>query len=253
MYSLILMTAMAGGAEAPANGGPVFPRFRATVSAAFAPVGTYRTGYYGCGSSCFGCGGSCFGCVGSCTGCFGSCFGCFGSCSGCYGSCTGSAYFGCYGSCYGSAVWGGCYGTLAGGSCIGYMPVYGEALVPAVTVPVVPETPAQPAPAQPETKRSSFKPAAPQPALLTVRLPAGATLHVDGQTVTGDGDVRRFHTPELPAGQAFFYELKAMVMVNGQPEPEELTVVVRAGDEREITFERLIAAVKAAESTVVRK
>jgi hypothetical protein len=55
--------------------------------------------------------------------------------------------------------------------------------------------PAAPAPAptpatSPEKKTS---------ANITIEVPAGATLYVDGQATQTTGTVRQFHTPELPA------------------------------------------------------
>ncbi|MBY0523996.1 MAG: TIGR03000 domain-containing protein [Gemmataceae bacterium] len=87
MYSLVLMMALSGSADAPANHG------------------------------CHGCSG-CHGCYSSCHGCHGchgghkkhGCHGCHGcnSCYGCYGSCTGYSCCGGY-ACYGSGCMG-CYG-----------------------------------------------------------------------------------------------------------------------------------------------
>jgi uncharacterized protein (TIGR03000 family) len=81
------------------------------------------------------------------------------------------------------------------------------------------------------------------PATLTVELPPSARLFVDGAAVNGTGSARRYHTPELPAGQAFFYDLKAEVLVNGTPVVEETRAVVRAGESISVAFPKLTAAV----------
>ena len=89
--------------------------------------------------------------------------------------------------------------------------------------------------------------AADKPALLTVEVPAGAKLYVDGRLTNGDGSARKFHTPALPAGKSFFYELKAEVEIAGRTEIEEKRVIVRAGDTLAESFPRLIAAAKSAD------
>jgi uncharacterized protein (TIGR03000 family) len=246
MYSLVLMTAVAAGPDLP-GGGPVS----------------------GCYGSCYGCYGSCYGCYGSCYGgpafplaraviglpfrlignalnafsCYGSsCLGssCYGSsCFGCHGSVV---YGGCYGSsCLGSvAVYGGCYGSGCFGSCYGCSGGCGGVILGAdVGVPQV-DPVAFAGPTSTSTSAKLVETDA--PATLTVNLPAGATLYVDGTVVPGDGPVRRFHTPALAVGKTFYYELKAEVTLAGKTVPEEMKVVVRAGDAREVRFEKLLAA-----------
>lgn len=280
MFSLVLMTAVAGGPNGVALG--------STPGGCY---GCYGSACYGSscyGSSCFG--GGCYGssCYGSCygSGCYGGpafpfaravvtfpfrvvggvflAFGCHGSA--CYGSCYGTSCHGssCFG-CHGSAVYGGCYGTSAASPAMVYGGCYGsgcygctgcggaimgaEVSVPAVTVSGY--TPAQavgtsaPA-AEPAVSAAS--------ALLTVHLPATATLFVDGTAVAGDGAVRRFHTPELAPGKTFYYELRAELTVNGKTQPEEMKVLVRAGETREVRFDRLLTAAHGADAgAVVRK
>jgi uncharacterized protein (TIGR03000 family) len=206
-------------------GGPLFPRLSAAFSGfgdrlryAFAPIGSY----------------ACTGCCGGSAACYGSCFGCCGG--SCIGSCTGCFGGGVY---YGSAVYGGCYGTSCagciGGGCVGVPLVGAAGDLPAVPVAAAPAVPVE---------HASLKPAGgdPSAASLLVSLPAAAKLYVDGQLVPGDGSARRFHTPPLTAGQSFYYELKAEVLVAGKVETEEAKVVVRAGDSKDVGFPRLTAA-----------
>jgi len=261
MYSLILMSAMAGTPDVAAFGygtgcvgttvsysasysysscsgcrGPLFPRLGLLAQ----NVGQFaRSAFHG---SCHG------------SSCYGSCYGasCFGSA--CYGSCYGSSCFGsaCYGSCYGS----GCYGSSCFG-CVGSAPViYGSE---SYAVPVAPIA----APIGEHYGTVSLsgggtstlvaaKPTvtveveAKASASLSIELPAAAKLYVDGHLIEGGGESRQFHTPELPRGQAFFYEVKAVVEVNGKSEVEEKRVVVKAGESLRESFPRLIASVKAA-------
>jgi uncharacterized protein (TIGR03000 family) len=89
------------------------------------------------------------------------------------------------------------------------------------------------------------------PARLTVELPASARLYVDGAAVTGGGSARLYHTPELPAGQAFYYDLKAEVLVNGVPVVEESRAIVRAGESVTVSFPKLVAAMGGESNSVI--
>ncbi len=262
MYSLVLMTAMAGTPDV-------------------ASFGWENGGCYGsCGGISVGCTGYApVACYGSCGGYVGPLFpratafarytahatvgrlsnalrpfSCFG-CGGCYGSsCYGSS---CYGSTYyGSAAYGGCYGTAVSG----YTPVYPSgtgyfsppegvimseadpfpmnyAQAPAVTNTVVAAKPV-------EMSTSNV-------ANLSIEVPATAKLFVDGQLISGSGEKRQFHTPALPKGQAYYYDVKAEIEVNGKTEVEEKRVVLKAGDELKESFPKLFAAIKANGTTSV--
>lgn len=252
MYSLLLMSAVAAGPDAAAFG------WRAMGSC---------TGCSGAVASCYG-----SSCYGSCSGsaCYGSsCYGssCYGSscsgyscgggglfhgglmgrfrggrasCNGCTGtSCHGSS---CYGSCYGSAYGTGCYGSCYGGGC------HGAGCVGTVVAPGATVVPAgQPVEIAPTSSIAAPKASA----SLTIELPAAATLFVDGVATTTTGAARQFHTPDLEPGQAFFYDFKAQVVVDGKVETEEKRVVVRSGTTTTESFAKLFAAVKAANSADV--
>lgn len=123
----------------------------------------------------------------------------------------------------------GCTGCYGGGMTI----------ISGMEVPSIPVAPA-PTPAPAETPKKTGG-----GARLTIELPAMAKLFVDGKPTTGTAAVRQFHTPELAAGQKFFYDFRAEVEVNGVVEVEEKRVVVRAGDVLAESFPKLIAAVKA--------
>jgi len=256
MYSLILMAAVAAGPETTAFGG----KWRSCYGC-----------YGGCYSACYGCYGGCYSaCHGCCGGYYTSCHGCFGGffhkhkarCFGCFGGCY-SACFGCYGSCYGYAACYGCYGSCYGCTgCFGIPYVGGIVIDPAPIPPAQPVPPAQPTPAEPakpETKTSYFPsiPGTENPrgtsaaAHLSLELPADAILYVDGQKIPGTGTLRKFHTPELPLGKAFFYELRAEILLDGKLEVEEARIIVRAGDQLNRSFSKLIAAANASKDPVV--
>jgi uncharacterized protein (TIGR03000 family) len=266
MYSIVLMAAIGGspsatGADvAPAVVAPAAP----VVVAGTGCCGGYAVSSYGC------CGGYSYGCCGgkhgggflghrrhSCCGggcCGGYSYGCCGgysSCCGggflghkhrhsCHGCCGGYSY-GCCGGGYG-ACWGYGYGYsygCCGGGCYGsysYPTYAAPAVVP--TVPpavVVPE-------AVPAKPKSTDKKSSDTGASLKFKLPASANLFVDGRPVGGDGAERAFYTPPLAAGQKYFYDVKAELVVDGNKVVEEKRVVVEAGADLTESFAKLFAA-----------
>ena len=90
---------------------------------------------------------------------------------------------------------------------------------------------AEPAPAKPTS--APKVPSLPTPgdrARITVKLPPGATLYVDGKKNERTEPVREFNTPPLPAGQEFAYLMKAELMRDGRPETTTTKVSFRAGE-----------------------
>jgi uncharacterized protein (TIGR03000 family) len=281
MYSIVLMAAMGGGPDAAGSDVMLAP------AAMPAPVVGYG-GCYGCsGAFAGGCFGSCYGswsygCAGSChgggrghflgrrAGCHGgglfghhraSCHGCSGySCSGwnCFGSgyagCCGGGYAGCWGSafagagCYGSYSYAGCHG------CYGAVPVAPMtpgAVVPGPVVPgtVVPGTTAPGTTTPPVTPEGKDKKGDGETAAsIKFTVPAAARLFVDGRPTSATGAERSFVTPPLAAGQKFFYEVRAELVVDGQTVTEEQTVIVQAGAEVRASFPKLTAAAERAAS-----
>lgn len=175
---------------------------------------------------------------------------------------------GCFGdsylnySCYGSPIFVNRSGMLTGpthygtpiysptsfghGSCFGSGPVYygpdfHPTYYPGVGTGV---TPPQVRIDKSEHELTRAKPQS-GPARLTVELPADATLYVDGVLTKGEGNTRNFHTPDLPAGQTFYYELKAEVTVDGKTLTDSKRVLIKAGAVLNEGFPQLIAAAKA--------
>jgi uncharacterized protein (TIGR03000 family) len=66
-----------------------------------------------------------------------------------------------------------------------------------------------------------------EPARLTIKLPPGATLTVDGKRVDRGGD---FRTPPLAPGREYRYQMQAELVSNGRPERRSTTVSFRAGE-----------------------
>jgi uncharacterized protein (TIGR03000 family) len=80
------------------------------------------------------------------------------------------------------------------------------------------------------------------PARLSVELPVDAKLYVDGVLTKGEGTTRNFHTPDLPGGQTFYYDLKAELVVDGRTVSETKTVLVKAGDAISESFPKVMTA-----------
>ena len=170
----------------------------------------------------------CHGCCGYGHGCYGNygngCYGGYGY--GCYG-CWGGYGYGCYG-CY------GCYGGCCGG---GYYSPYH-------VVPVVPGKPAEMAPPPKEQKNG----AAANQAKLLVELPADAKLFIDDQPMKTPAARRTFNTPALQPGQAYYYMMRAEVVIDGKTQTETKQVIVRAGQTAEAKFTELLAKVEASKA-----
>lgn len=268
MYSIVMLTAMSAGADVTPAPAPVVVAPVASGCCGSIPAGCYGscTGSYYYRASCHG---SCHGHVAR--GFLGarSCHGCGGySCSGF--NCFSSGYSSCHGSCYGSyiASYGscsGCSGTFSYGSTWGPpigMPPYtlhgyntglpgygpGTPVVvgnytdpnavwgaypnrpPVMTIPVAP-------PAIPKSGSDGG-----MGANLKFTVPADAKLFVDGAAVAGTGTERTFFTPPLAAGQKFFYDVKAELVVDGKTVTEEKRVIVEAGASVTESFPKLVAA-----------
>lgn len=206
MYTVVLMAALAAGADAPTW-------CKGKCYGSYGCVGCYCYGgcnacscTYGCGTSCgYGYGGA-----------FGG-YAAWGSCLGCYGGCFGSP-FGCHG-CY------GCYG------CYGCQQWAPGMLTPGIHAPPAPTT-AEPAPKPKETTALS------RPAKLIVELPADAKLYVDDQPIKAEGR-KAFATPDLAKGTAYYYMLRAEIVRNGETVTDTKRVVLRAGDEVVASFKDL--------------
>jgi len=74
------------------------------------------------------------------------------------------------------------------------------------------------------------------PATLVVNLPEDATLTIDGVPTTSTSSRRVFLTPDLEKGQKYQYTLKATVMRDGKPVQAEQPVIVRSGEESQVTL-----------------
>ena len=66
-------------------------------------------------------------------------------------------------------------------------------------------------------------------AVITIYLPAGAKLSVDGKPVNASG-VKSFVTPALEKGYAYYYEVTIEVERDGKPEVERRRLVLRPGE-----------------------
>jgi len=201
------------------------------------------------GGGCMGCY-ACSGCYGGwgygCSGCSG-CWGCYGY--GCYGGCYGGGYmypayassgcsgyygYGCYGGgCYGYGCYGGCNG------CSGYSFGYAPAYV-APNGAKGPGRPAEKIPGPGKNKKSKGKAKnannQAKASNITVDLPDGARLYVDGKLTETRSTAQSFATPNLAPGQMYAYTFRAEVMRDGEKRSDTRRVVFRPGETVRVTF-----------------
>ena len=76
-------------------------------------------------------------------------------------------------------------------------------------------------------------------ARITVKLPADAKLYVDGTLCPLKTELRSFTTPELDAGQKYYYTLKAEVVRGGETRTARKRVIVEAGKDVAVEFAEL--------------
>ena len=81
------------------------------------------------------------------------------------------------------------------------------------------------------------------PATLVVTGAADATVTVGDYVTTSRGDTRTLVTPELAAGQAYHYDLKAEVVRDGQRVTLSQAVTVRPGETTEVKLDFAAGAV----------
>jgi uncharacterized protein (TIGR03000 family) len=232
MYSVVLLMALSGGAEAP--------------------QGLFHKNSCCGGSSC--CGGYV---VSSC--CGGSCHGGYVVSSCCGGSCHGSGHSSCHGG--GHRLFGGHHNSCCGGSsccggwssCSGYMGCTGAYMgctgcSGGVIMPPPPGKPGEKLD-MPKPKDTKPKDEVSAPATIVLSLPADAKVAIDGVATTSTSTTRTFVTPELNPAKEFVYVLSAEIVRDGQKLTVSEQVVVRAGEETHVSF----AAEKFAATTVAAK
>ena len=196
MYSLVLMAALGAGTAGAPD----------------------CHGCCGCWGGGYGGWGGCYGC----SGCYGGWGGCYG-CSGCYGG-WGGNYYGCWG-CY------GCYG------CYGCTGCYGGYASPGYYAPAAPTMPpAGSTETVPPPKKDGKESLAPTKAKLIVEVPADAKLYIDDQLMKTGSNLRVFSTPNLEAGQAYYYVVRAEVTRDGKKVEQTKRVIVRPGEEAKASF-----------------
>jgi uncharacterized protein (TIGR03000 family) len=83
-----------------------------------------------------------------------------------------------------------------------------------------------------------------QPGQLRVRLPANATLTVNGNPTRQTGAERSFETPPLEPGKPSVYVLRATWVEQGESVSQEKQVSVEAGKVAEVTFRADVAAAR---------
>jgi len=124
------------------------------------------------------------------------------------------------------------------------------AVPPAAPVAPVPPPPdKKPAPGDADKKPGEAS--APNAAKLIVELPVDARLYIDGQLMRTTSDRRVFNTPILDRGQAYYYEVRAELTIDGQTHVESGRAIVRAGQTSQMTFAKLLALVDSSKPKAV--
>jgi uncharacterized protein (TIGR03000 family) len=112
---------------------------------------------------------------------------------------------------------------------------------PKGTAPVKPPEKVKKPPEEKETDTM-----APAPATILVSLPADAKLTVDGNSTVSTSAKRTFVSPALERGKAYSYTLTAEVVRDGKPVAVTQKVVVRAGEETNVSLDLPVASVASA-------
>jgi len=241
MYSLVVMMALGGAAQAPEFG--------------WGRSGCYSGGYGGYSSCYSGYGG--YSGYGSCYSGYGGYSSCYSGYSSCYSPSYSYGYSQCYTPSYSyshcytpSYSYSQCYAPVYSYShCY---PVVSYSCAPIILSPgatpksVTPDKGTKPGLPNPGKKVTPDEEAsAPAPATIIVNLPADATLTVDGTATTSTSARRVLVSPELQPGQGYQYTLKAQVMRDGKPVVMEKKVALNAGQTTEVTLTEATAEVVA--------
>jgi uncharacterized protein (TIGR03000 family) len=140
----------------------------------------------------------------------------------------GYPYYGGYG--YRSPYYGG-YGYGYGSTYVSPSTVYYNDYGPSANiVPVSPDVTT--------TRSAYYAPEADNKARIHVRIPADATLWIDGDPTQQTGAERDFVTPPLTPGSTFTYTMKARWMQGNDPVERTIKVDVRANATSQADFMR---------------
>ena len=110
------------------------------------------------------------------------------------------------------------------------------AVTPAANHSKSDQTPVKSAAEKPSDRVAASSSTATDRAMLTVKMPPGATLYVNDRRSPSIEAVRQFSTPPLPIGRDFSYLMKAEIVRNGRTETFSQKVPFRAGERVEVDF-----------------
>jgi uncharacterized protein (TIGR03000 family) len=190
-----------------------------------------------------------------------------------YSGCYTGWYAGCYNPCYRSCCGGGYDVVTSGCGEVVVEPMDEAGMVPMPAPPV----PKEPAVNEPEREPASLLPIPPEPksvpaapdvdlprlpdmpalppapgdvgrpnahrnvragaAMLTVVVPQDAQVYVNGLLTKTPGVERQYVSHGLQPGYSYTYEVRAVVIRNGQSLSDTQVVRIRVGDERDLAFD----------------
>src|SRR5690242_17627472 len=82
----------------------------------------------------------------------------------------------------------------------------------------------------------SADPSAARPAVITLRVPAGALVQFDGARTEQSGITRHFETPPLTPGRSYSYDMSVSWTDGGQTVVRQRRVSFRAGEHITLNF-----------------
>jgi uncharacterized protein (TIGR03000 family) len=145
----------------------------------------------------------------------------------------GGSYGGSYGGTYGGSYGGSYNGVYDGGTVIGPVETYDQG--PAI-LPEGGETPTPPVPPPTDGNAPMTLRGTDSAAMLTVSVPADASVYVNGNRTTSTGELRHYVSRGLTPGAAYTYRIRAEFTRGGEVVTETKTVRLTAGGTASLAF-----------------
>ena len=149
---------------------------------------------------------------------------------GCGGAFACCPVIGCCDTCCGPALRGGC--GCEGGAAPAAAPTPAPAVNQPTPAPALPG-PAAPAATPPKPTTGITRPDA---GTLTIWVPEGAKVYVNGQLTRSTGNFRQFVSYGLKPGYNYNYVVRAELVRDGSPIEETHTVILTAGSREGLAF-----------------
>jgi uncharacterized protein (TIGR03000 family) len=97
-----------------------------------------------------------------------------------------------------------------------------------------------PPPAEPAAPPAAAKPTAdvlrPDAGMLTLLVPEGAKVFVNGYATKSQGAQRQYISYGLKAGMSYNFDIQVLAVIDGKPREEKRTVTLTAGQQSSVAF-----------------